>query len=517
MSKQFHGQPQHDDERKSLIGNSWNVTVVTWLLAQLGYQLGLCPLLTPQQAVQATAPGRSVTLGGLLQRQSMRKLPKGPVKGEYDLVSKLLNLVSLKGEDIMVQASTEETLRYHRLRASTLDLWLSQYIEVLWEGGEGSEGRQERSGEGRSTWWLVAFVRASRLDVCWQCPIDSDAALLDEDPLGVLGLKRFITARKESTANVAHLGIGNFRMTFYEDQKTRRLSLNHLFHMMVKWLTHLQEPERSGFAYNFLESRFFNSLCSTIILMHAVVVTLASDWEVNNLEGAVPESYQTLELVFLGFYAAELALRLYVHRCFFFFGEAAGWNWFDFCLVVFSFMDIIYLTMQMTATEATGANVAFMRLFRLFKITKILRTIRIIKVFRELSMMVESFTKCIVAMFWGLVLLVFLLYIFAPLGLCLRNHGFAPGPSAGREVTGRTAAGGCEESVWFRLGEHAFFVHGGDRWQRLVNVLRHCVDVRCFLHSSLPALQLLLCVCTFQHHDWRFRRTGVDGSHSRQR
>jgi len=54
-----------------------------------------------------------------------------------------------------------------------------------------------------------------------------------------------------------------------------------------------------------------------------------------------------------------------------------------------------------------------MRLFRLFKITKILRTIRIIKVFRELSMMVESFTKCVVAMFWGLVLLVFLLYIFA--------------------------------------------------------------------------------------------------------
>jgi len=67
----------------------------------------------------------------------------------------------------------------------------------------------------------------------------------------------------------------------------------------------------------------------------------------------------------------------------------------------------------MTATDATGGNVSFMRLFRLFKITKILRTIRIIKVFRELSMMVESFTKCVVAMFWGLVLLVFLLYIFA--------------------------------------------------------------------------------------------------------
>ena len=113
MSKQFHGQPQHEDERRSLIGNSWNVTVVTWLLAQLGHQLGLCPLLTPQQAVHATAPGRSGALGGLLQRQAMRKIPKGPAQGEYDLVSKLLNLVSLKGEDIMVQAPTEETLRYH--------------------------------------------------------------------------------------------------------------------------------------------------------------------------------------------------------------------------------------------------------------------------------------------------------------------------------------------------------------------------------------------------------------------
>ncbi|CAK9006414.1 Voltage-dependent calcium channel type D subunit alpha-1 (DmCa1D) [Durusdinium trenchii] len=143
--------------------------------------------------------------------------------------------------------------------------------------------------------------------------------------------------------------------------------------------------------------------------------------------------YHYMELVFLGFYAVELALRLYVHQCFFFFGEAAGWNWFDFFLVAFSFVDVVYLLMQMTTADSTGGsvvpegnaaggNVSWMRLFRLFKITKILRTIRIFKVFRELSLMMESFTKCIVAMFWGLVLLVFLLYIFAQLGLCLRDH-----------------------------------------------------------------------------------------------
>ena len=46
MSKQFHGTEAHVDERKTLIGNTWNVTVVTWLLSQLGGQLGLCPFLS---------------------------------------------------------------------------------------------------------------------------------------------------------------------------------------------------------------------------------------------------------------------------------------------------------------------------------------------------------------------------------------------------------------------------------------------------------------------------------------
>ena len=124
MPKQFHGKPAHEDERKTLIGNTWNVTVVAWLLAQLGSQLGLCAPLTPQQAVKATSPGQSTSLSGLLHGQPMKKISKTASKGECMLVAKLLNLVSLKGEDIMVQASTEETLRYHRLRASLpASLW----------------------------------------------------------------------------------------------------------------------------------------------------------------------------------------------------------------------------------------------------------------------------------------------------------------------------------------------------------------------------------------------------------
>ena len=119
MPKQMQGSPQHLDERKTLIGNSRNVTVVTWLISQLGGQLGLCSFLSPQQAVDRTAPGSSGELMGLLYTPPMQPGRKqGAPNGEHTLVRKLLNLVSLKGEDIMLQAPTEDTLRYHRLRAS---------------------------------------------------------------------------------------------------------------------------------------------------------------------------------------------------------------------------------------------------------------------------------------------------------------------------------------------------------------------------------------------------------------
>ena len=59
MSKQFHDTDAHKDERKTLVGNTWNVTVVTWLLSQLGGQLGLCSFLSPQDAVDLTTPGQA--------------------------------------------------------------------------------------------------------------------------------------------------------------------------------------------------------------------------------------------------------------------------------------------------------------------------------------------------------------------------------------------------------------------------------------------------------------------------
>lgn len=56
LPKKEQGSVHHSDVRMTLIGNSWNVSVVAWLLSQLGSRLGLNSMLTPTDVVKRTSP-----------------------------------------------------------------------------------------------------------------------------------------------------------------------------------------------------------------------------------------------------------------------------------------------------------------------------------------------------------------------------------------------------------------------------------------------------------------------------
>ena len=130
MGKQHQGSEAHMDCRLSLIGNSWNVTVIAWLLAQLGSVLGLNPSLSTQEIFNRTSPGCTSDFQTFLQRPFMKVGKKVSVsRNEGLLVSKLLTLVSIKGEDLMLQSSSEDQVKYHRLRASVpAKLWVWKTI-----------------------------------------------------------------------------------------------------------------------------------------------------------------------------------------------------------------------------------------------------------------------------------------------------------------------------------------------------------------------------------------------------
>ena len=119
MPKAQQGSIAHTDCRLTLIGNSWQVGVVAWLLGQLGATLGLNPPLSPSDIVQRCVPGCTTSFQSFLQRPLMTSKRERATKGkEVALVRKLLTLVSVKGEDILPSAASEDLVRYQRLRAS---------------------------------------------------------------------------------------------------------------------------------------------------------------------------------------------------------------------------------------------------------------------------------------------------------------------------------------------------------------------------------------------------------------
>ena len=115
--KSHRGNLGYLDKRLSLIGNSWNVGVVSWLLGCLLGPRGLGLQPSPQEIVKLLEPGASRRLQTLLNRPPLesRKMVETGTDGR--LVRKLLGLVSIKGEDLMLQSGTEPAVKFQRLRS----------------------------------------------------------------------------------------------------------------------------------------------------------------------------------------------------------------------------------------------------------------------------------------------------------------------------------------------------------------------------------------------------------------
>ena len=121
---QQHGQA-YSDVRHTLIGNSWHVPTIAWLLKNLFHPLGMTPFHSTEQVLRACSPGGSVTLQSYLQRLPLRTQRRTvPQLPEDILTKKLMNFVSVKGEDLLLQATTENVVKFHRLRTSVpAKLW----------------------------------------------------------------------------------------------------------------------------------------------------------------------------------------------------------------------------------------------------------------------------------------------------------------------------------------------------------------------------------------------------------
>ena len=129
-----------EDSRLTLIGNSWHVVVVTWLVEQLGVQLGLTSPRSLQALVEAFVPGQGSNVFQVLTRPPLHgRLVACEEDDQKALVKKFLGLASQKGEDLLVQAQSDPAPRYSRLRASV--------PSRLWKWEEISGWKWRQSGD----------------------------------------------------------------------------------------------------------------------------------------------------------------------------------------------------------------------------------------------------------------------------------------------------------------------------------------------------------------------------------
>ena len=121
---QQHGE-SYLDVRSTLIGNSWHVPAVAWLLSHLFHPLGLTSVSSLKDVLEASSPGNDQSLQGFLRRLPMQRVPRQEIStAEEQLARKLSTFVSVKGEDLMIQAPTENVVKFHRLRTSVpAKLW----------------------------------------------------------------------------------------------------------------------------------------------------------------------------------------------------------------------------------------------------------------------------------------------------------------------------------------------------------------------------------------------------------
>ena len=109
----------YQDLRHSLIGHSWHVMVISWLLKELFGPLGMTSLQTLGEVVKVTSPGGDPMLQGYLRRPALREAKAVQAVGQEGLLArKWLNFVSIKGEDLLLQACSENQVKFHRLRTS---------------------------------------------------------------------------------------------------------------------------------------------------------------------------------------------------------------------------------------------------------------------------------------------------------------------------------------------------------------------------------------------------------------
>ena len=132
----------HLDIRRTLVGNGWSVPAVAWIVGQLLAPLGFTDSFSPQDIMNSLNPTKTLDVRSRLLRRplaAVKDKPTAQTNAPEKLVSLLSRLVSVKGEDILLNFGSDQIGSYQRLRQTVpARLWRWRVISG-WQWTKGKE------------------------------------------------------------------------------------------------------------------------------------------------------------------------------------------------------------------------------------------------------------------------------------------------------------------------------------------------------------------------------------------
>mmetsp|Transcript_26681 Transcript_26681/g.61395 ORF Transcript_26681/g.61395 Transcript_26681/m.61395 type:complete len:657 (-) Transcript_26681:144-2114(-) len=191
-------------------------------------------------------------------------------------------------------------------------------------------------------------------------------------------------------------------------QHSTRLGRGRSKHEWPPWRKRLAEC---------LESRRFDALLGMVVLSNVIVMCIEvdrnADCGVDECIDRVGRTISVLNLLYTLFYTAECILRMFAYRSQL---VQDHWNILDLCIVIVSWLEqvISLFDALQTLSEQIPFNINFLRLFR---VARLFRATRILEVFPELHMMITGVFRAMMAMFWGFIMILCLVLLWAILAV----------------------------------------------------------------------------------------------------
>jgi len=130
-----------------------------------------------------------------------------------------------------------------------------------------------------------------------------------------------------------------------------------------------------------------------------------------------PLTFTVIELVFLGVFTTEIALKLYVYRCQLFTRRTASgkvndgryWNMLDCLIIGLQVIETILMPFDLESNAFQGLSV--IRILRLLRLVRIVRIVKVMRFVADLRMIIYSIWRSISLFFWSVVALILLNFI----------------------------------------------------------------------------------------------------------